>query len=308
VSEPGGTAPDRVGVVIPTRSRADTLLRCLASLEAARAHIPFTAYVCDSSPDRSDAEAVAAVVARHPWAEVHRHEGTNIPAARNACARVAAEPLLINVDDDLEVEPEAIERLVARYRAGRGRRVVGGSVLYDGAWSEPMVMRPIGYSRRPHPGEAPDFVQGAFFLYPRAFALTWPWNERIATRDDVFMGALWRSKGVSIEFEPQARAVHPTLPSSADRDRIGETISHQQPHIYALLFDALLANPSPVRALSYETLGFLASAKLYLRRPSWAVRFIRSWLSGHRAFLADRRYLRALLEREPAEPAGGKAR
>jgi glycosyltransferase involved in cell wall biosynthesis len=292
-----------VDVVIPTRSRPVRLERCLASLEAARERFEFRAVVCDSSPG-PEAEAVAAVVARRPWAELHLHTGTNIPAARNACARAATAPLLVNVDDDLEVEPEAVERLVARYRAGTGRRVVSGSVSFDGIWTEPMVMRPIGYSRRPRPGEEPDFVQGAFFVYPRAFALAWPWNERIPANDDIFMGAVWRAKGVSILFEPEARALHPELPLAFDGDRIGESAYGQRSHIYALLFDAVYANPSAKRALSYETLGFLASAKLYLRRPSWAVRFIRSWLSGHRALLADRRYLRALLEREPApEPA-----
>jgi glycosyltransferase involved in cell wall biosynthesis len=304
MSDPAANAVD---VVIPTRSRPDSLARCLASLEAARERHPFRAVVCDSSPPEH-AGAVAAVVERHPWAELHPHTGTNIPAARNACARAATAPLLVNVDDDLELEPEAIERLVARYDSGSGRRVVSGSVSFNGIWTEPMVMRPIGYSRRPHPGEPPDFVQGAFFLYPRAFALAWPWNERIPANDDIFMGALWRAKGVTILFEPEARALHPEVPLAFDGDRIGESALGQRSHIYALLFDALYANPSPKRALSYETLGFLASAKLYLRRPSWAIRFVRSWLSGHRALLADRRYLRALLEREPApEPAGGAA-
>lgn len=294
-----------VDVVIPTRSRPSSLTRCLASLEVARERYPFNVVVCDSSPAKADADAVAEVVARHPWAQLHFHDGTNVPAARNACARAASAPLLVNVDDDLEVEPDAIELLMACYRAGAGRRVVSGSVSFDGIWTEPMVMRSIGYSRRPRPGEAPDFVQGAFFLYPRPFALAWPWNERIHTYDDIFIGALWRSKGVKILFEPRARALHPELPANFDKDRIGETAVNQRSHIYALLFDAVLANPNPKRALSYETLGFLASAKLYLRRPSWAVRFIRSWLSGHRALLADRRYLRALLEREP-EPDPGR--
>ena len=306
MNQSGASASDGVDVVIPTRSRPDSLARCLASLEPAHERFDFKAVVCDSSPPK-DAAAVAAVVARHPWAELHLHEGTNIPAARNACARAATAPLLVNIDDDVEVEPLAIERLVARYRAGTGRRVVSGSVSFGGIWTEPMVMRPIGYSRRPHPGEAPDFVQGAFFLYPRAFALAWPWNERIPANDDIFMGAVWRSKGVEILFEPEARAAHPQLPFAFDGDRIAESAHAQRSHIYVLLFDAIYANPSAKRALSYETLGFLASAKLYLRRPSWAVRFIRSWLSGHLALLADRRYLRALLEREPAPEPFGEA-
>jgi glycosyltransferase involved in cell wall biosynthesis len=300
VSESELEATAQVAVVIPTRSRPDRLARCLTALEAARERSAFRVYVCDSSPAPSEVEAVAAVVERYPWAELHLHDGANVAAARNACARAAAEPLLVSVDDDIEVEPPAIERLVARYHSVTGRRVVSGSVSWDGVWTEPMVMRPIGYSRLPRPGEEPSFVQGAFFLYPRAFALAWPWNERIRAKDDIFMGAVWRAKGVRMLFEPEARALHPELPLAFHPDRIGERALDQDSHIYALLFDALIANPNGARALTYETLGFLASAKLYFRRPSWAVRFLRNWVGGHRALLADRRYLRALLAREPA--------
>lgn len=288
--------------MIPTRARPDRLERCLTSLVAARERFPFKAHVCDSSPVRSDAQAVAAVVDRFPWAELHRHDGANVAAARNACARAASEPLLVNVDDDLQVEPQAIAKLVERYRSVDGRRVVSGSVSWDGVWTVPMVMRWIGYSRLPRPGEPPTFVQGAFFLYPRAFALAWPWNERIRAKDDIFMGAVWRAKGVTMLFEPEARALHPELPLAFHPDRIGERALDQDSHIYALLFDSLIANPDPRRALAYETLGFMASAKLYFRRPSWAIRFLRKWAGGHRALLADRRYLRALLAREPEAP------
>jgi glycosyltransferase involved in cell wall biosynthesis len=291
-----------VAVVIPTRARPDRLERCLTSLATARERFPFKAHVCDSSPVRSDAQAVAAVVDRFPWAELHRHDGANVAAARNACARAASEPLLVNVDDDLQVEPQAIAKLVERYRSVDGRRVVSGSVSWDGVWTVPMVMRWIGYSRLPRPGEPPTFVQGAFFLYPRAFALAWPWNERIRAKDDIFMGAVWRAKGVTMLFEPEARALHPELPLAFHPDRIGERALDQDSHIYALLFDSLIANPDPRRALAYETLGFMASAKLYFRRPSWAIRFLRKWAGGHRALLADRRYLRALLAREPEAP------
>jgi len=300
VSEQATGASEALAVVIPTRSRPASLARCLAAVEAARTRLPFKAYVCDSSPDPADRERVAAVVAAYPWAELHRHDGANVAAARNVGARVAAEPLLVSIDDDLEVEPAAIEHLVARYRSGTGRRVVSGSISWDGVWTEPMVMRRIGYSRRPRPDEAPSFVQGAFFLYPRAFALAWPWNERIPANDDIFIGAVWRAKGVQIMFEPRARALHADLPLAFHPDRIADRAFDQHSHIYALLFDALFANPNGGRALAYETLGFLASAKLYFRRPSWAVRFLRGWVGGHRALLADRRYLRALLAREPA--------
>ena len=291
-----------LAVVIPTRARPRELGRCLDSLAAARRRLRFPVYVCDSSATAAEREAVAAVCERYEWVTLATHNGTNIAAARNFCAQVANEELIVDVDDDLDLEPEAIERLLARYREGHGRRVVAGSVSWDGTWTTPKKIRPIGYARPVHDGERADFAIGALFLYPRSFALTWPWNERIATSDDIFMGALWRSHGVEILFAPDARALHPELPTSSDPARMAEAVRNQRWHIYGLLFDALIANPSLGRAFAYETLGFMASAKLYLFKPRWTIPFLRSWAAGHLRLLADRRYLRALVRR-PGAPA-----
>lgn len=290
---------ETVAVVVPTRGRPAMLARCLEALAAARGSVPFAVHVCDSSPDPADRRAGEQATERYEWAHFHVHAGRNAAAARNACASVATETLLVNVDDDLLVEPDAIELLVARWRESEGRRVVGGSISWGDHWTRPMTMRRIGYARELLDGEAGDFLLGAFFLYPRAYALAWPWNERIHTSEDIFMGAVWRAKGVALLYEPLARALHPGLPTNFDPERVAATVSDQRNHIYALLFDSTLANPSASRTLAYETLGFLASARAYIRRPRWAVRFVRAWIAGHLALLADRRQLRELLEREP---------
>ena len=293
-----------LAVVIPTRSRPDRLARCLESIAAARKNLEFPVYVCDSSPTEAVQTAVREVCERFPWTRVSVHRGANAAAARNACARAAKEDLLVSVDDDLELEPQAIERLVHRYAEGDGRRVVGGSVCWEGHWSTPVRERPIGYGRPVRDGEDPDFIIAAFFLYPRSFALAWPWNDRIDRDEDIFMGALWRSHGVRILFAEDARAVHEELPLSSDPDRLAETVNHQASHIYSLLFDTLIANPDLIRALAYETLGFAASAKLYMRRPHLALPFLRSWLTGHLRLIGDFRYLRHLTHREPEPDAG----
>jgi glycosyltransferase involved in cell wall biosynthesis len=289
-----------VAAVIPTRSRPDTLDRCLKSVSAARERLALPVYVCDSSPSDAERSAVREVCDRYPWVRLSFHDGSNVAAARNTCARAAREDLLVNVDDDLELDRDAIDHLVRRYSEGTGRRVVAGSVSWGDGWSAPVKKRFIGYGRPVREGEQPDFIIGAFFLYARAYALAWPWNERIDSADDIFMGALWRSQGVQILFADDARALHPQLPLSSDPARLADTVRHQSSHIYCLLFDALIANPSPRRALAYETVGFMASAKLYLRRPRLAIPFLRSWLAGHLRLIADFRYLRRLVHTELA--------
>lgn len=287
-------------MVIPTRSRPETVRRCLDSLSADQERLGFPAYVCDSSPTDADRAAVRRVCERYDWVTLRAHDGRNVAAARNACARAAQEELLVNIDDDLELEPGAIDELLSTYNAGHGRRVVAGSVSWDDIWTTPVKMRRIGYGRQIVDGEMGDFIIGMFFAYPRSFALTWPWNERIDKGDDIFMGALWRSHGVQILFAPKARALHPGPPTSADPARIGETARHQTSEMYALLFDAVIANPSLGRAVSYEVLGLLARLKLYGRRPRWTIDLFRSWFSAHRRLLADWRYLKELTRKEPA--------
>jgi glycosyltransferase involved in cell wall biosynthesis len=297
MNAPEQTRPS-VAAVVPTRSRPEKLGRCLTSLAAARERLRFPAYVCDSSPDEAERAAVRAVCERYGWVTLVTHSGANIAAARNACVHAAKEDLLVSIDDDLELEPEAVDRLVACYMEGQGPRVVSGSVTWDGTWTAPMKMRPIGYSRLPRDGEKPDFVLGALFLYPRSLGLACPWNERIARRVDIFMGAVWRSHGVRILFAAEARARHEDLPASLDPSRLDEAVHNERWHVYVLLFDALIANPSIVNAVSYEVLGFMASGKQYLRRPRWAIGFVYDWIVGHIRLWADRRYLRALAREE----------
>lgn len=278
-----------VDVVIPTRNRPEKLTRCLAALARALEITEFTVRVCDSSSPETR-EQVQGICEQYDFATLHPHHGGNVAAARNACARAAEGDLLVNVDDDIQVEPDAIAALAEAHRRAPRPAAVAGSVAWDGVYSRPVVMRPIGYGRAAEPGETPDFLVGAFFAYPRALALALPWNERIRTSDDRFMGALWRSKGVHLGFEPQARATH-------DPEHVTYDVDEQASHIYTNLFDAALANRRPGRALQYEVLGFAAGAKKFGRTPSGLRRYTAAWARGHRRLLADRHYLRELVAR-----------
>ncbi len=285
-----------LAVAVPTKDRPGKLARCLQSLSAARDNLGFPVYVCDSSTSEATMESVRRICSEYPFVTLHRHTGANAAAARNECARVATSDLIVSVDDDIRVFPDAIDRLVAAYYSTTGLRVVAGSVCWDGDWSTPVVMRLIGYGRKVRDSEPPDFLISAFLLYPRIMALTWPWNEHIRTSEDRFMGALWRRMGVALLFDPLARAVH-------DEERVRYGVGEQSCHIYANLFDAAIAAPRIGRLLSYELLGFAAGAKLYCRHPRSAVHYLTSWIKGHRAFLADLGFFRELLARRMPEPS-----
>lgn len=286
---PADTPAVSVDVVVPTRNRPDRLARCLASLAEARRLSDFSIVVCDSSDESHRAE-VERIVRSTPAARVHLHSGRNVAAARNACVRAATADLLVNVDDDVYVEPTAIRDLVEAYLRGRDLRVVAGSVRWGDEWSRPVVMRRIGWGRWALPGERPSFLVGAFFAYPRVMGQAWPWNERIRVSDDRFMGALWRGKGVALEFAPQAKAVH-------DERHVRYGVDDQESHVYANMFDALVAEPNLARAICYQVLGFMSGAKAFARSPAGARDFVSAWTRGSARFVRDLPRLREMAAR-----------
>ena len=199
--------------------------------------------------------------------------------------------VFVNVDDDVYVEPAAVDELVRAYRAAGddGWRAVAGTVSWAGSWSRPIVMRSIGWGRDAEPDEEPSFLISAMVLYPRALAVACPWFELVDRGEDRVAGALWRSKGVKLLYEPRARALH-------DHKHNGYDVRLQKDHLFANLVDAVVANPSPPRALAYDVLGFLAGAKTYFRRPKDAYLYVRAWALGHFKLVRHWRATRAAVK------------
>jgi hypothetical protein len=138
-----------------------------------------------------------------------------------------------------------------------------------------------------------DFYVTALILYPRALAVQCPFNERIRSSDDRFIGALWRARGVDLLWEPRAEAEH-----DEEHNTGLQTARHHDAHIYTNLFDAVFVRRSLAWAMSFEFLGFAAGAKLYCRRPRSGWEYCAAWLRGNVAFLRDLRSLKHLADTE----------
>jgi glycosyltransferase involved in cell wall biosynthesis len=273
-----------VAVVVPTRDRPERLERCLEALAGARNGIEFTAYICDSS--RGDnAARVAELCRRHSFVELVRHDRIGATAARNVGVKACDAELVVSVDDDVYIAPDAIDALLRAYRRGRGKRVVAGSVDW-GYWkSRPLVMRPIGVAREALPEEEVEFLLSALVLYPRELGLACPWNERLWPHDDRFASLLWRAAGADLLFAPDASARH-------DETQNDYPVDREADRIYVNLFDARFVTRSLRRALAFEVLGFAACAKKWARTPAGAWKLIVAWFHGHAAFIRDYRRLR----------------
>jgi glycosyltransferase involved in cell wall biosynthesis len=291
---------DPVAVVIPTRNRPGKLEKCLDALAAAQAHGPFPVYVGDSSTSEGTRREIQDLCARYDFVRLRQHSRAGFGPARNFCASVAEAQLLVSVDDDVYVEPDAVSVLREAHAGTRAPTAIAGSVAWGEAWSTPVTMRWIGYGRPSRDGEDPDFLITALIAIPRAVALAAPWNERIRSSEDRFAGALWRARGVKLRYAPRARARH-------DEEQVSGLggVEHQDAHIYTNLFDALMVRNSALRALSYEALGFAAGLKRYGRDPRTLGRYVAAWARGHRDLVRDWRYLRELVAGPPIQTTDG---
>ena len=153
-------------------------------------------------------------------------------------------------------------------------------------------MRLTSYGRNLRPQELPSFLIGGFYSYPRALVgLACPWNARILTFADIFIGTLWHVNILAVLFEPQARAVNEGATTTPNEE-------NGKYNICINLFDTLLANPTVPRALAYELLGFAAGAKTYFRHSETTWLHLCACYREHRALVRDWDYLKALV-RQP---------
>ena len=276
---------EEVGVVVPTRNRPEKLERCLEALAAAQKFGAITVHVCDSSaPDL--AGRVEEICNRHPFVKLVRHDRRGASAARNVGTRASRSRLIVSVDDDVYVEPDAIEKLVAAAELLGGPSVIAGTVGWSHWWSRPLVMRGIGFGREALAGESVEFLVSALILYPRELALALPWNERLWPYDDRYVSLMWRAAGATLGFAPDARARH-------DDIHTDYPVAHEADRIYTNLLDAVFVSRSARRFLGFEFLSFAACAKKWARSPRGFWGILRAWARGHLALARDVQALRA---------------
>jgi glycosyltransferase involved in cell wall biosynthesis len=124
---PEPSPPGLASVVVPTRNRPDSLLRCLAALET-QLYEPLEVIVVDDASE--DGAKVATIVSAHR-ARLVRGPGRGPAAARNLGVREASGDFLCFTDDDCEPEPQWVDALVSRLRAGAD--AVAGATLSIGS-------------------------------------------------------------------------------------------------------------------------------------------------------------------------------
>jgi glycosyltransferase involved in cell wall biosynthesis len=209
-------SPVSLSVVVPTRDRRASLLRCLAALRAQGAPpSALEVLVVDDGSTDGTAEAVTAAPMPFPVRVLRRpHQGA--AAARNHGAAAAAGRLLLFLDDDIEAAPSLVAAHI-RAHEGPGEHVALGDVplvppgprgyfneqLRD--WGREMI-EPL---RRPgHRFRHRDLLSGHFSVGASLFVRVGGFDARLRCHEDYELGYRLLRAGARFTFLPDAVGVH----------------------------------------------------------------------------------------------------
>jgi len=207
-----------VSVVVPTRDRVASLGRCLASLERAAGSI--TGRVQVIVADDASRDGTAGMLAGRKGIDVvtrEREGGSS--AARNSAVRLAEAPLVLFVDDDIEVEPDLISRHLAHHEAHpEAEAALVGLVTWTR--SAP-ITRHMEWLERGGPLFAFDTIDDPENVDPSHFCtanasvkrspldrVDGPFDERRRRFTDVDRGLRLAEVGMRLRHDPRAVAWH----------------------------------------------------------------------------------------------------
>lgn len=185
---PRGFAPS-LAVVVPATDSPDSLERCLAAIRAG-----------SRSPDE-------LVVQREP-------AGSGPAAARNLGAGASEADVLVFVDSDVEVHPDALERTAARFAADPDLAAVFGA--YDDDPADPGLTSRYRNLLHHHvhagaAGEAETFWAGLGAIRRESFEAAGGFDAEGFPQpsvEDIELGMRLRRRGARIVLDPGIRGRH----------------------------------------------------------------------------------------------------
>jgi GT2 family glycosyltransferase len=151
-----GTDPERISVIISTKSRPADLARCIQSLGHQNIP-PFELLVIDAAEDPLPESFFTAYQERFPVRNIRAEVG--LTAARNLGVREAQGEILLFLDDDIELEQDYLEKIRDVFSSDISRTTggVSGCIVGSSENPPPSVMRKIRVWGR-------SFIGRLFFL------------------------------------------------------------------------------------------------------------------------------------------------
>jgi len=218
-------------IVIVSFNAADDLARCLDSLRAAPPAIAHEIVVVDNASSDSSRDVVAA---RTGVRLIALPDNIGFARANNAAIRATSSDLILLLNSDTIVPPDAIDRLVAALdaspdiaaagprlvdAAGRPELSFGDMIAPVAEWRQKRLVTAVErgdaaaldeVARRTSRNGFPDWVSGACLLVKRAEAeAAGLFDERyFMYLEDVDFCAALRARGQHITFIPEVTITH----------------------------------------------------------------------------------------------------
>jgi GT2 family glycosyltransferase len=236
-------APLEATIVICSRNRPQMLAETVDSVLAGE-RVPRELLIVDQSA-AAHADLAARGVVRGCAVTYLHSDSSGLSRARNIGMRAAACDVVVLLDDDMYVEPDWLERLLAGHARAGARAVATGRVLAGPPEGASGSVPPAALVTREEPavyrGRQPtDIVPGANVALYRDVALALGgYDERLgaggrfASADDNDMGLRLLEAGCEVHHVPDAVVLHRAWRSPGGRAKLRWTYGRGKGAFYA---------------------------------------------------------------------------
>ena len=202
--------PPFLSVIVPLFDRAESVEQCLISLRESTCTDYEILVADDGSPD---GDAVAAAAAQYGARVIRIPENRGPAVARNAAARAARGDVLVFVDADVTVHPDALDRIACAFHADPSLDALMGSYdLNPKVTGTVAVFRNLLHAHVHHrsPGSATTFWAGCGGVRRLRFEQLGGFSEtyRQPSIEDVEFGMRLYEAGGRIALDPAIQVTH----------------------------------------------------------------------------------------------------
>lgn len=128
-----------IDIVIPVFGKSDLLKDCLDSIPDALDGLEPKIYLIDDNgPDRDELDKIYSGYSDYDRTIIHNQDNVGFPRSANVGINSGRAPLVLILNTDCHLEPDAIDVMATTFRQDEAIGIVGPKLLFaDGRWDQP---------------------------------------------------------------------------------------------------------------------------------------------------------------------------